>query len=76
MCIRDRQIEREAGEGEEQGLEVVQRDEEDEDIRVFVKPADEVFGWLEDGSITNANMLIAVQGLALRRDRLRQEWQR
>ena len=51
-------------------------DEEDEDIRVFVKPADEVFGWLEDGSITNANMLIAVQGLALRRDRLRQEWQR
>ncbi len=48
--------------------------EEHEDIRVRVVPADEAFAMTTDGRIANAAALIALQWLALQRDRLRREW--
>lgn len=49
-------------------------DHEDEDIRVFQVPAEEAFGWLHSGEVSNANLLIALQALALRRDDYRRRW--
>ena len=49
-------------------------DHEDEDIRVFTAAADEAIGWLNAGKVTNANLMIALQAFALRRDDLRGRW--
>jgi ADP-ribose pyrophosphatase len=49
-------------------------DHEDEDIRVFVVPADEAINWLGTPHVSNANFLIALQGFALKRAELRARW--
>ncbi len=48
--------------------------EENEDIRVLVIPADAAIRLLADGKVENATAVIALQWLALHRDRLRREW--
>ncbi len=47
---------------------------EDEDIRVFRVPAVEAFNWLRSNKVSNANLIIALQALALRRDDYRRRW--
>ena len=47
---------------------------EDEDIRPFVLSTDEALARLAAGGIVNATAAIALQWLALNRDRLRTEW--
>jgi ADP-ribose pyrophosphatase len=47
---------------------------EGEDIRAFVASYKEAMRMLADGTITNAIALIALQWLALNRDRLRKAW--
>jgi ADP-ribose pyrophosphatase len=47
---------------------------EDEDIRVEVRPFAEAMALLEAGRIENATSIIALQWLALHRDRLRRAW--
>jgi ADP-ribose pyrophosphatase len=48
--------------------------EENEDIRVEVVPFAEAMRWLEEGRIAAAVAVIALQWLALNRDRVRQAW--
>lgn len=48
--------------------------EEGEDIKVHVVAFDRAMAWLRDGKIKVATTLIALQWLALNRDRLRQRW--
>jgi len=49
-------------------------DHEDEDIRVFHVPAAEAIGWLLENKVSNANLMIALQALALRRKDFRTRW--
>lgn len=48
--------------------------EEGEDIRAFLMPADQAIDQVERGLIDNAMSIIALQWLALHRERLRMEW--
>jgi ADP-ribose pyrophosphatase len=48
--------------------------EENEDIRVDVRPFAQAMDDLSTGRITNAVSIIALQWLALNRDRLRRDW--
>jgi len=57
------------GAGGVHGLE-----EEGEDIRVLVWSLDEALAALEDGRIDNAASIIALQWLALNRDKVRERW--
>jgi len=47
---------------------------EGEDIRVFTVAADEAISWISSGKIANSMTIIALQWLALNRDRLRKKW--
>ena len=47
---------------------------EHEDIRAFVLPFTQAFDRIAKADVTNANALIALQWLALNRDRLRRDW--
>ncbi|MQX35407.1 NUDIX domain-containing protein [Roseospira navarrensis] len=49
-------------------------DDEGEDIRPVVMPADDLFALMRDGGLDNATILIAAQWLALNRDDLRARW--
>ncbi|MTJ81421.1 MAG: NUDIX domain-containing protein [Telmatospirillum sp.] len=49
-------------------------EEEGEDIRVFALPAEEAFRWVEEGRVANATAIIALQWLALNRERVRALW--
>ena len=49
-------------------------DHEDEDIRVVVLPTDEALELLRAGRIVNATTALAVQWLALNRERQRAAW--
>ncbi|MBL1265368.1 NUDIX domain-containing protein [Methylomicrobium sp. RS1] len=49
-------------------------DHEDEDILVRAAPFSEAYRMLESGEIESAIPILAVQWLALNRDRLRQQW--
>ncbi len=49
-------------------------DEEGEDIRVLVWSLDEALAALDDGRIDNAASIIALQWLALNRDKVRERW--
>lgn len=49
-------------------------DHEDEDIRVFQIPAPEAFDLLKAGKANNANLIIALQALALYRGDFRRRW--
>ena len=49
-------------------------DEEGEDIRVLVRSVDEAIAMLNDGTIFNANAVLALQWLALNREGLRRRW--
>ncbi|MFZ3022795.1 NUDIX domain-containing protein [Pseudomonas sp.] len=57
------------GAGGVHGLE-----EEGEDIRVLVWSLDEALAALDDGRIDNAASIIALQWLALNRDKMRERW--
>lgn len=57
------------GAGGVHGLEV-----EGEDIRVLVWSLDEALAALDDGRIDNAASIIALQWLALNRDKVREHW--
>lgn len=48
--------------------------EENEDIRVMVVPFAETQAWLESGHLNNALLIIALQWLALNRDKVREKW--
>ena len=48
--------------------------EEHEDIRVLVLKAEEAFKILAEGRVENATAVIALQWLALNRERLRRQW--
>jgi ADP-ribose pyrophosphatase len=49
-------------------------DEENEDIRVFSVPTDEAIGWIETGKVANSCAIIALQWLALNRQKLKALW--
>jgi len=49
-------------------------DHEDEDIRVWVEPVDRALERLEHGELDNAIAIVALQWLALHRERLRAAW--
>jgi len=49
-------------------------DHEDEDIRVLVVPSAEVFRWLDERRIINAQALIGLQWFRLNREPLRARW--
>jgi ADP-ribose pyrophosphatase len=49
-------------------------DHEDEDIRALVLPGDEAFDRLRAGEFVNATTVLALQWLALNRERLRAAW--
>ena len=49
-------------------------DHEHEDIRASVLPFADAFARVTEAGVTNANVLIALQWLALNRNRLRQAW--
>ncbi len=49
-------------------------DDEDEDILVRVVDFDEAYRMLEEGEIISSIPIIAIQWLALNKDRLRQKW--
>lgn len=49
-------------------------DEEHEDIRVHVLPADEAIAWADDGTVHNAAGLIALNWFARHRGILRDRW--
>ena len=49
-------------------------DNEDEDIRVFVESSDDALGRLAKGGVDSASTIIALQWLALNRERLRTTW--
>jgi ADP-ribose pyrophosphatase len=44
-------------------------EEEAEDIRVFTLPAEQAFAWIEEGRICNSMTIIALQWLALHRNK-------
>ncbi|MCK6454471.1 MAG: ADP-ribose diphosphatase [Alphaproteobacteria bacterium] len=48
--------------------------EEHEDIRVLVMPSDAAIGLMGEGRVENATAIVALQWLALNRDRLRRAW--
>ena len=48
--------------------------EEGEDIRVFALPAAEAIDWVASGRVANSTAIIALQWLALNRQRLRSLW--
>jgi ADP-ribose pyrophosphatase len=48
--------------------------DENEDIRVMVVPFAETRAWLESGKLNTALLIIALQWLALNRDRVRAKW--
>ncbi|KAB7627568.1 ADP-ribose diphosphatase [Alkalilimnicola sp. S0819] len=48
--------------------------EEDEDIQVHVLPLDEALAMIESGGINAAMPILALQWLALNRDRVRRQW--
>lgn len=50
-------------------------DHEDEDIRVWVEPLDRALERLNRGELDNAIAIVALQWLALNRERLRAAWQ-
>jgi ADP-ribose pyrophosphatase len=50
--------------------------EEGEETRVLAMPAADAFKLMEDGKIENATCLVALQWLALNRDKLRKRWSR
>jgi ADP-ribose pyrophosphatase len=47
---------------------------ENEDIRVMVVPFAETQAWLESGKLNNALLIIALQWLALNREKVRAKW--
>ena len=49
-------------------------EEEGEDIRVFSVAADEAIGWVESGKAVNSCIIIALQWLALNRQKLIARW--
>jgi len=49
-------------------------DEEDEDILVRAISYEELWRWYQEGRINTAIPIIAVQWLAIHRQRLREEW--
>jgi ADP-ribose pyrophosphatase len=49
-------------------------DEENEDIRVQAVSFAEAWQWLEQGRINSASPIIAMQWLAMHRERLREKW--
>lgn len=49
-------------------------DHEDEDIRVWVEPADRALERLFNNELDNAITIVALQWLALNRERLRKQW--
>lgn len=49
-------------------------DSENEDIRVMAVPFAQARAWLDEGRLNNALTIIAVQWLALNRDKLRARW--
>ncbi|HEY4134694.1 MAG TPA: ADP-ribose diphosphatase, partial [Alphaproteobacteria bacterium] len=49
-------------------------DGEGEDIRVMVVPAARAIAWLDEGRYTNGLTIIALQWLALNRDKVRASW--
>lgn len=49
-------------------------DHEDEDIRVWVEPADRALERLERGELDNAITIVALQWLAVHRERLQEAW--
>lgn len=49
-------------------------DGEHEDIRVMVVPFSEAMTWLSSGRLNNALLIIALQWLALNRDKVRAQW--
>ena len=48
---------------------------EGEDIRVRVMPVSETLAMLKRGTVLSAMTLVALQWLALNRERLRERWQ-
>ena len=52
------------------------RSDEDEDIRVVPVAFDDALAMVADGRIHTGHTIIAVQWLALNRDRLRQAWRK
>ena len=48
--------------------------EEQEETRVLAMPASDAFKLMDDGKIENATCLVALQWLALNRDKLRRRW--
>ena len=48
--------------------------EEHENIRVVVVPPDEAFRWLDEGRVTNAMTVIAVQWFRIHGDGVRARW--
>ena len=50
------------------------RDDEEEDIRVFVEPTDDALQRLANGEIGNAIAILALQWLALHREALKARW--
>jgi ADP-ribose pyrophosphatase len=49
-------------------------EDEGEDIRVFSVAADEAIGWIESGKVGNSCAIIALQWLALNRQKLIARW--
>lgn len=49
-------------------------DHEDEDIRVWCESTDRALGRLEAGELDNVILIVALQWLALNRERLRAQW--
>ncbi len=51
-------------------------DHEGEDILVMAVDADEAIAWIDQGSISNATCLIALQWFKMNRDRLVKQWRK
>lgn len=49
-------------------------EEENEDIRVFKVPFEQAMQWLDSGRINSAAPIIALQWLAMNRERVRKQW--
>ncbi len=49
--------------------------EENEDIRVVVKSADDIFQWLDSGRICNAMTIIGLNWFRINHQKLRDQWQ-
>lgn len=48
--------------------------DEHEDIKTHIVPAATAFAWLDDGSLTNAALIITLSWLHRHHDRLRKDW--